>query len=187
MFCYRIPLVHYIPIEQSVDIIALLGHVNNQLAQLRREQVKPALKQEYSTICSTEEPLTSDYLFGHDLAKQLRYTKESSKISYSVGHSSHRRPYTGNQRSITIKGLKEIFFMERSTHIPQREKASDQRKEIIEQLLAIRDSVSEFTTFLPRLFSYLHDCCRNFKVGRVAAQFIAWKDVTIDGVIWLMY
>ena len=112
MFCYKIPLVHQIPIEQSVDIIALLGHVNNQLAQLRREQVKPALKQEYSTICSTEEPLTSNYLFGHDLAKQLRYAKESSKISYSVGHSSHPRPYTGNQRSrsIIIKDLKEIFY-----------------------------------------------------------------------------
>ena len=48
--------------------------------------------------------------------------------------------------------------MERSTQIPQREKASDQRKETIEQqLLAIRDSVSEFTTFLPRPLSYLHD------------------------------
>ena len=46
-------------ITQSVDVVALLGHVNTQLAQFRREQIKPALKQEYSTICSAEVPLTS--------------------------------------------------------------------------------------------------------------------------------
>ena len=73
--------------------------------------------------------------------------------------------------------------MERSAPIRQKEKDSDQRKEIIEQLLAIRDSVSDFPTILPRLLSYLHDCCHNFKAGRVAAHFAAWKDLTNDRVI----
>ena len=73
--------------------------------------------------------------------------------------------------------------MERSTEISQKEKASDPRKEIVDQLLAIRDSVSDFPTFLPRLLSYLHDCCHNFKAGRVAAHFAAWKDLTNDRVI----
>ena len=86
-------------IIQSVDVVALLGHVNTQLAQFRREQIKPALKQEYSTICTAEVPLTSQYLFGDELAKQLRDAKESSKISQSVGHSAQRPPYTGNHRS----------------------------------------------------------------------------------------
>ncbi|CAH3028501.1 unnamed protein product, partial [Porites evermanni] len=71
-------------IAQSVDVVALLGHVNTQLAQFRREQIKPALKQEYSTICSAEVPLTSQYLFGDELAKQLRDARESSKITHSV-------------------------------------------------------------------------------------------------------
>lgn len=79
-------------IIQSVDVIALLGHVNTLLAQLRREQIKPALEQEYSTICSAEVPLTSQYLFGEELAKQLRDASESCQISNSVGHSSNRRP-----------------------------------------------------------------------------------------------
>ena len=73
--------------------------------------------------------------------------------------------------------------MERSAQIPQKKKASDQRKEIIDQLLAIRNSVSDFPTFLPRLSNYLHDCCHNFKAGRVAAHFAAWKDLTNDRVI----
>ena len=73
--------------------------------------------------------------------------------------------------------------MQRSAQIPQKEKASDQRKEIVDQLSAIKDSVSDFPTFLPRLLSYLHDCCHNFKVGRVNAHFAAWKDLTNDRVI----
>ena len=73
--------------------------------------------------------------------------------------------------------------MERSTQIPQKKKASDQRKDIIDQPLAIRDLVSDFPIFLPRLLSYLHDCCHNFKAGRVAAHFAAWKDLTNDRVI----
>ena len=101
-------------IAQSVDVVALLGHVNTQLAQFRREQIKPALKQEYSNICSAEVPLTNQYLFGDEFAKQLRDARESSKISHSVGHSSHQRPYTGNHRSghqeRYNKGLKEIFY-----------------------------------------------------------------------------
>ena len=86
-------------ITQSVDVVALLGYVNTQLAQFRREQIKPALKQEYSTICSAEVPLTSQFLFEDELAKQLRDARESSKISQSVGHSLQRRPYAGNHRS----------------------------------------------------------------------------------------
>ena len=112
--------------------------------------------------------------------------RESSKISHSVGHRSQRRPYTGNHRS----GHQERYnkepkrdFLWKGRQIPQKEKAPDQRKEIIDQLLAIRDSVSDFPTFLPRLLSHLHDCCHNFKAGRVAADFAAWKDLTNDRVI----
>lgn len=80
-------------ITQSVDSIAMLGHLNTQLSQFRREQIKPALKSEYSAICSAEVPLSSQYLFGDDLAKKLRDARESSKISNSVSHSSPRPTY----------------------------------------------------------------------------------------------
>ena len=56
---------------QQVDTIAMLGHVNTQLAQLRRDEIKPSLKAEFSAICSSEVPISSQYLFGDDLAKQL--------------------------------------------------------------------------------------------------------------------
>ena len=56
---------------QQVDTIAMLGHVNTQLAQLRRDKIKPSLKTDYSAICSPEVPISSQYLFGDDLTKQL--------------------------------------------------------------------------------------------------------------------
>ena len=97
--------------------------INTQLAQFRAEQIKPALKQEYSTICSAEVPLTSQYLFGDELAKQLRHARESSKISHSVCHSSQRRPYTGNHRSghqERYNRLMEIFYGKVNTDPTER-------------------------------------------------------------------
>ena len=74
-------------IRRYVDVIALLGHINTQLAQIRREQIKPALKQEYSTICSAEVPLKSEYLSGDNLVKQLPHTEESIAKLATVGHA----------------------------------------------------------------------------------------------------
>ena len=59
---------------QQVDGIAMLGHLNTQLAQLRRDEIKPLLKAEYSTTCPAEVPSSSQYIFGDDLAKQFRHT-----------------------------------------------------------------------------------------------------------------
>lgn len=119
-------------IIQSVDVVALLGHVNTQLAQFRREQIKPALKQEYSTICTAEVPLTSQYLFGDELAKQLRDAKESSKISQSVGHSAQRRPYTGNHRSghqeRYNKGSKRYFLWKGQQRFHRKKKPHTHEK-----------------------------------------------------------
>ena len=77
----------------------MLGHVNTQLAQLRRDEIKPSLKAEYSAICSVEVPITSQYLYRDDLAKQLRDAKEVSKIIHSFASSSKNGPFKVKQQS----------------------------------------------------------------------------------------
>ena len=77
----------------------MLGHVNTQLAQLQTDEIKPSLKAEYSAICSSEVPISSQYLFGDDLVKQLRDAEKASKISYSVASTSKSGPYKGKQHS----------------------------------------------------------------------------------------
>ena len=57
----------------------MLGHLNTQLAQLRRDQIQLALKPEYKPICAIEVPENSQYLFGDDIAKQLKDVKETSR------------------------------------------------------------------------------------------------------------
>ena len=145
---------------QQVDTIAMLRHVNTQLAQLRKGEIKQSLKAEYSAICSSEVPISSQYLFVDDLAKQLRYTKEASKISYSVASTSKSGPHKGKQRSSNQldrynKGPKKDFFMERPQSVPRKEKIAKQQEKVMDQLLQIKDEVSGFKPFLPTLLTYL--------------------------------
>lgn len=59
-------------ITKSVDSIAMLGHLNTQLAQLRRDQIQPTLKPEYKQISAIEVPANGQYLSDDDIAKQLK-------------------------------------------------------------------------------------------------------------------
>ena len=119
---------------KQVDTIAMLGHVNTQLAQLRRDEIKPSLKAEYSAICSTEVPITSQYLFGDDLAKQLRDAKEASKISHSFASSSKNGPFKGkqqtsNQHDHYSKGPKRDFLWKgQNRHYKKKKSPNNDKK-----------------------------------------------------------
>ena len=113
---------------QQVDTIAVLGHLNTQLAQLRRDEIKPSLKAEYSTICSAEVPISSQFLFGDDLAKQLRDAKEASKISYSFANTSKNagsygrgKQHSFQQHDRFSKGPRKDFLW-KGQHRPYKKK-----------------------------------------------------------------
>ena len=100
----------------------MLGRVNTQLAQLRRDEIKPSLKAEYTAICSAEVPITSQYLFGDDLAKQLRVAKKLAKLAIPLHPHLRMVPLKGNSKpqtimTITLKVPKEIFYGEAKTGI----------------------------------------------------------------------
>ena len=69
----------------------MLGHLNTQLAQLRRDRIQPTLSPEYKPNCAIDVPANSQYLFGDDVAKQLIDVKEASKISRSVTNPPNYR------------------------------------------------------------------------------------------------
>ena len=58
-------------LTDSVDAIALVGHVTPELSALRREQLKPSLRPEFHTNYGNNTTTTSNLLFGDDLAKQF--------------------------------------------------------------------------------------------------------------------
>lgn len=85
----------------AVDAIALLGHAANELSQLRREQVKPALKREFYSLCTAtnESSTRSPLLFGTDLAKRIRDAKDASNIGNKIGAGSKNGGQRGSPRS----------------------------------------------------------------------------------------
>ena len=53
-------------VTYNADALALLGHVNIELSYRRRYAIKPSLNNEYSSLCSSQVPITG-LLFGDEL------------------------------------------------------------------------------------------------------------------------
>jgi hypothetical protein len=118
-------------VAQSVDSIAMLAHAHSQLSQLRKEQVKPAIKQEYSAICSLEDQPDSKLLFGNDLAKTLKDAKEASNISssmkrYPTKPYNNKKPTSSwsNQNEMSNKRSQQHFLWKSQSRNTQRKKKS---------------------------------------------------------------
>ena len=102
-------------LAQSVDTLALLAHAHTQLSQLRRDQIKPILKHEVSTICSAAVKSDSQWLFGNDLAKSLKDAKEANSITASLRNNSYK-PYSHNKsparsnKNMSYKRMQKDFL-----------------------------------------------------------------------------
>jgi roadblock/LC7 domain-containing protein len=87
-------------VKSSMDSVALLSSMMKDINMKRKFGIKPSLQSEYSGICSSRVP-TTEYLFGDNLADNLKNIKSSSKIvksstatpTYSRG-GSRFMPYT---------------------------------------------------------------------------------------------
>ena len=75
---------------RSIDSVAMLGHTSHMISQLRREQIRPALKQEYASIC-TADPTNAPLLFGDDLVKQLKDAKETNSITQNLAKDAMKK------------------------------------------------------------------------------------------------
>ena len=67
----------------QIDAIALLGHANFQLSLRRREMLKPFLKKEYASLCSSQMAVSS-CLLGDELQSQLAAIRSSNRISHTA-------------------------------------------------------------------------------------------------------
>ena len=69
----------------NTDVLALLGHSSADIAQLRRDNIRQSLSENYKALCSTEIPVT-DHLFGDedDFQTRVKAITDSNKISKSA-------------------------------------------------------------------------------------------------------
>ncbi|ESO91460.1 hypothetical protein LOTGIDRAFT_153904 [Lottia gigantea] len=70
-------------LEKALEALALLGHANKQLCFLRRENMKPNMKGEYSHLCSQTLKYT-DHLFGDEVSKTVKDISDCSRISNKI-------------------------------------------------------------------------------------------------------
>jgi hypothetical protein len=86
-------------VRMNTDAVALISHTSQELAQRRRETIKPHLHRDYIELCSQEVPVTSS-LFGDDLQTELTRIRTTNKIGNTTNPSSHassqRRLYKPN-------------------------------------------------------------------------------------------
>ena len=58
--------------------------MNADVMSMRQEAIKPALKPEFQKISHATVPLNSKFLFGNDLAKLVRDSKETNSIANTL-------------------------------------------------------------------------------------------------------
>lgn len=97
----------------AVNLIAMLGHVNVDVMSMRQESIKPALKPEFQKICHATVTPNSKFLFGDDLAKLVRDSKEINSIAntltltrtaYRNNSTSRRNAHTYNRDDNSYTG-----------------------------------------------------------------------------------
>ena len=67
--------------SKSVEALALLGHLTNNVSTIRRNTLKPLLKQEFQNLCATHTEIPhGPLLFGEDITKQLKQAEDSNKV-----------------------------------------------------------------------------------------------------------
>ena len=63
--------------------LALLGHSNKQICMMRRDLIKPEIKEEYSHLCTHSLPYSS-WLFGDDISKKTKEIEDSNRLGYKI-------------------------------------------------------------------------------------------------------
>lgn len=169
-------------LTSSIDIVASIGHAASEISLLRREQMKPALKPEYHALCSSETKASAKFLFGEDLAKQVRDVKEKHRIGNTVGSSKgHSRGYRRDtwptkRESHNKSGshARPPFFGEglatkQSQEITLSEERQPCGEEILRSFEQIKLSASDFPSLITfSLRGYLQARCDNFRTGCVS-------------------
>ena len=116
---------------------------------------------------------STKFLFGEDLAKQMRDVKETHPLSDIIG--IHIPPNESTSIWAVLNRLGRIF-RERSTanqpqKVPLPENRQPSREEIMLSLEQIKLSMSDFTNFVANsLRGYRKGRCDNFRAGCVSFQ-----------------
>lgn len=63
-----------------MNVMSVLGKTHQDMTQWRRDLLKPALKQDYSSMCTAPDRPSDDLLFGEDLTKRQKELEAANKL-----------------------------------------------------------------------------------------------------------
>ncbi|XP_060587407.1 uncharacterized protein LOC132742916 [Ruditapes philippinarum] len=81
-------------IDGCNDALAFLGHANRQINMIRRDLLKPEMRNEYNHLCTHSLPYTSQ-LFGDDVSKTAKEIEECSRIGHKLQYGPVRGSFRG--------------------------------------------------------------------------------------------
>ena len=66
-------------LKMSMEASSILGSMNFELNQKRKNEIKPSLNKEFAGICSNQVPVT-EWLFGDNITDQLKASKSTASV-----------------------------------------------------------------------------------------------------------
>ena len=90
-------------VTYNADALALFGHINIELSYCRHDTIKPNLKNEYSSLCGFQVPITG-LLFGDELIYQLKNIKPTNKFAIRLlqSHLADTIAMAGRANHLTL-------------------------------------------------------------------------------------
>jgi hypothetical protein len=103
-------------IRKNMDAIDIMGHISYDLAQRRRDVIRPTLNKEYATLCASHVPVTT-LLFGTNCNANTTEPYTGIELNKKYGKwfptLSTKAPFLASTDTIQIWSTK-AFFMETS-------------------------------------------------------------------------
>ena len=174
-------------LKSQIDALALLGHANFQLSLRRREMLKPFLKQEYASLCSSQTAVSS-LLLGDELKTKLAAIRASNRISNTaIGPDrgsvrTRGAPFTRSWRSRNTDRERPFFYKSpktpQATQTTERGEQEVTHSQMVHRLNSLE--VSEYMAFLPSLKEHFIQQIASFEGGGIKWFFSHWQEITND-------
>ena len=168
---------------QATDAIQLLGHASFEIAQLRREDIKPQLNREYGDLCSANVPVT-EWLFGDDLQTKLTHIRTANRVGSTAiqAHGFHRRGNRAGSKAPAIRAAKPALVEQPRQVVSRETTTRPNTAEIETQPIFMLQTiqVTEYESLLPSLVEVYRLEADNSQAGQLPYFVNEWRALTSD-------
>ena len=174
-------------IRMNMDAIAIMGHTTYNLAQRRRDVIRPTPNKDYATLCATFSlwRRVADTAYSHSSIQQNKkqlvdHIHHSSTLTHQTTHQqdqAHKSLFYGSRHHRAAK-----ISTEGNTSIdPTNRRIRDPPPiNILTQMHSSTIQVSMYETLLLELLEYFKHKVTIFKAGCLAAHAKEWQSSTSD-------